>query len=359
MKICLTGGGSAGHVMPNIAISESLKKENYELIYIGSNNEMEKELIEAHSIPFFSITTGKLKRYHAMSNFKMPFNVIQGINESRKILKKESIDLVFSKGGFVSVPVVLAAHMLKIPIISHEADMTPGLANKICIPYSNKVCVSFEHTLSLIPKEKGVYTGLPIRKEILKGDINKGLSFCSFEPKEINNKFKLLIIGGSQGSLFINNLIRENIDSLCKYFDIIHSCGKGHLDIRIKNPSYKQVEFLSEELKDIYAMSDIIISRAGANMIYEIMALGKYNLLIPLSKSVSRGDQILNAKACEKANLSKVVYEEDIMQNKNVFFNAIKELYDNRNIYKKALSEWKKFDATEKIVEQINTLMKK
>lgn len=349
-KICLTGGGTAGHVMPNIALAEDLLKD-YELIYIGSKEGMEKNLVkEELAIPYFGISTGKLKRYHAMSNFIMPFEVLKGIHEAKQILKNEKVDLVFSKGGFVAVPVVVAAHQLKIPVISHEADITPGLANKINAPYSKKVCVSFEATIKHLPKEKAVYTGLPIRRNITRGDALAAKKFLQFEE---NEKPNLLVIGGSSGSVFINNLIRNNLDELTKKFNVIHICGKGNKDIRIQNDSYRQYEFLKDEMKDVYALSDIIVSRAGANILYEIVALGKLNILIPLSKRASRGDQILNASSMEDAGLSFVLLEEAIENNNDVFIKAFDFIKNHEDKYRDALNKWKKFDSVKEIVKII------
>ena len=320
-RIALTGGGTAGHITPNLALIPELKKRGFDIIYIGSNNGMEKEIIEKKGIPFFGITADKLRRYVDIKNFLMPANVIKGIREAIKVLKENKVDVIFSKGGFVSVPVVIAAARLRIPVISHEADFTMGLANKIATPFSKKVCCNFEETSKMIGK-KGVFTGCPIRKELLSGDRKKGLNFLGFK----NDKPILFVTGGSLGSKYINDLIRNNLSEILKDMNIVHSCGKGKLDKNINIEGYKQYELLTTELPDIFAASDFIISRAGANVIFEILALKKPNLLIPLSTKASRGDQILNANSFMKKNYSLVLLEEDQDANPTLFFKKLNEL---------------------------------
>lgn len=324
-KIALTGGGTAGHITPNLALVPELKKRGFEIIYIGSKNGMEKDIVRRHGIPFFAISADKLRRYFDPKNFIMPFNVIKGVIDAKKILKKEKVDIVFSKGGFVSVPVVLAAHELHIPIISHEADFTPGLANKIAAPFSKKICCNFPETAKMLGK-KGVHTGCPIRNELLSGSKEKGLDFLSFtEDKPI-----IFVTGGSLGSNYINKLIRDNLEKLTPYVNIVHSCGKAKVINKLSNKNYKQFEIITDELPDVLAASDLIISRAGANIIFELLALKKLNLLIPLSKRASRGDQILNARSFEKNNYSVVLFEEEQDANNELFYNKLCEIKDRK-----------------------------
>lgn len=339
-KIALTGGGTAGHVTPNLALIPELKKRNYDIIYIGSKDGIEKGIVERHNIPFFAISSGKIRRYFSLENLSTPFNVIKGISEAKKILKEQKVEILFSKGGYVAVPVVIAAHQLKIPVISHEADFTPGLANKLATPFSTVVCTNFIETSKMIKKNKGIYTGCPIRPSLLDGDVNTAKKFLNFD----NDKPIILIIGGSLGSNFINTMIRENLDILLKNYNIVHSTGIGKLDtnyqtkldnneIKYKYNSYKQFELIRDELSHIYKISDIIISRAGANVIFELLALKKPNLLIPLGLNASRGDQILNAKSFKYQGFSEVLYEEEYKNDKSVFINKINELYYNKNLY--------------------------
>ncbi|WP_187117380.1 undecaprenyldiphospho-muramoylpentapeptide beta-N-acetylglucosaminyltransferase [Clostridium amazonitimonense] len=327
-KIIMTGGGSAGHVTPNLALIPKLKSLGYEVKYIGSKDGIEKEIIKNSGIPYYSISSGKLRRYFDIKNFSDPFKVIKGIFEAIEIMKREKPDVVFSKGGFVSVPVVIAAHFNKIPVVAHESDMTPGLANKLSAPYCTKLCLTFPESLEQVKKEKGVLTGTPIREELFRGNSKKALEFCNLT----GDKPILLVIGGSLGSKFINDNLRAELEEILKNYDVIHICGKDNIDKKLESKKgYRQYEFLSEELPDLLKASDIVLSRAGANVIYELLALKKPNLLIPLSKKSSRGDQILNASSFERSGYSMVIQEEDI--EKGVLPKKIKELYENRKKY--------------------------
>ena len=333
-KIILTGGGTAGHVTPNIALLPSLRELGFDIRYIGTYNGMEKGLIEAQDIPYSGISSGKLRRYFDLKNFTDPFRVLKGYFEANRILKSYKPDIVFSKGGFVSVPVVAAAHRLHIPVVVHESDITPGLANKLCFPYAAKICCNFPETLNFLPKEKSVLTGSPIRAELLSGSRDNGLLLTGFS----GSKPVLLIIGGSLGSVKINNAIRSCLSEILSTFDIIHICGKGNLDDALTSTTgYKQYEYVSLELKDLFALSDIVISRAGANTICELLALKKPNILIPLSSAASRGDQVLNASSYKKQGFSYVLTEEELTDNSLIA--AIHETYKNRDSYINAMSK--------------------
>jgi len=308
-KIVLTGGGSAGHVTPNLALYEELKRD-YECFYIGSHEGIEKKLVSEHKIPYYSISTGKLRRYLSAKNFTDMFRVVRGFSDAKKALKEISPDVVFSKGGFVAVPVVLAARSLKIPVIIHESDITLGLTTKISAKFAKKVCVSFKETIELLPKEKTVFTGTPIRKFLFAGNPEKARKMCNFS----NDKPVILAMGGSLGSVKLNTYLQEALEELLKSYNIAHIVGKNNINKSLENINgYKQFEYLSEELPDLLALSDIIVSRAGANAISEFLALRKPSLLIPLSKAASRGDQILNAESFKKQGFSKVIFEEDFL----------------------------------------------
>ena len=299
-KIVLTGGGTAGHVTPNIALLPKLRELGYEIHYIGSYDGIEKKLIADFDIPYYGISTGKLRRYFDVKNFTDPFRVVKGFSEAKKILKQIKPDIVFSKGGFVSVPVVRAAASLKIPCIIHESDMTPGLANKLCIPVATKVCCNFPETLQNLPADKAVLTGSPIRGELTKGNKIAGLDLCGFSA----NQPVIMVIGGSLGAANVNKAVRDALPALLKDFQVVHLCGQGKVDnLLLNTKGYKQFEYVKAELKDLFAMADVVISRAGANAICELLALKKPNLLIPLV-SGSRGDQILNAKSFEAQGFS-------------------------------------------------------
>ncbi len=347
-KIILTGGGTAGHVTPNIALLPALKEAGYEVEYIGSYNGMEKELIEKEGIPYHGISSGKLRRYFDWKNFSDPFRVIHGYGQARSLIKKIKPAIIFSKGGFVSVPVVLAAKSLHVPAIIHESDMTPGLANRIAMRGAVKICCNFPETLKYLPEGKGVLTGSPIRQQLLHGDRQKALEFTGL-PGE---KPILLIIGGSLGSVFINNAVRGALDELLERFEIIHLCGKGNIDHSLDGKKgYVQYEYISKELPDLFAAADLVISRAGANAICELLALHKPNILIPLSRNASRGDQILNANSFKKQGFSYVIEEEQV--NEKTLSEAIHYVADHKDEYKKAMSESGQMDSIKKIVDLI------
>ena len=327
-RIILTGGGTAGHVTPNIALLPRLKELNYDIHYIGSYNGIEKELIEPFGIPYHGISSGKLRRYFSLQNFTDPFRVIKGFGEARKLIKGLKPDVIFSKGGFVSVPVVLAGKRCKVPVIIHESDMTPGLANKLAIPSAVKVCCNFPETLDALPEGKAVLTGSPIRQELLSGNKIAAMDMCHFT----SDKPVILVIGGSLGAVAVNNAVREALPELLKDFQIIHLCGKGKMDESLKDvEGYCQFEYIKNELRNLFALADIVISRAGANAICELLALHKPNLLIPLSANASRGDQILNALSFERQGFSLVLEEEQLT--KETLLAAVKNLYENRTTF--------------------------
>ena len=339
-KIVLTGGGTAGHVTPNIALLPSLKERGYEISYIGSKNGIEKQLIEAEGLPYYGISSGKLRRYFDLKNFTDPFRVIAGLFQARRLLGKLKPDVVFSKGGFVSVPVVRAAASLHIPVIIHESDMTPGLANKLAFPAASKVCCNFPETVKLLPAGKAVLSGSPIRQELLSGDADAGMRFCGFSRK----RPVLLIIGGSLGSVAVNNAVRAILPRLLETFNVVHLCGKGNLDPALEGTEgYVQYEYIREELPDLFALCDVVISRAGANAICELLALRKPSLLIPLSAAASRGDQILNAKSFSKQGFSIMLEEEKVTD--QTLYDTLMELYNNRDQYIQAMEKSQVADA--------------
>lgn len=347
-KIVLTGGGTAGHVTPNIALLPALRKAGYEVYYVGSYDGIEKRLIADFDIPYKGISTGKLRRYLDIQNLTDPFRVIKGFGEARKYLKELQPDVVFSKGGFVSVPVVRAAASLKIPCIIHESDMTPGLANKLCIPVATKVCCNFPETMEKIPAGKAVLTGSPIREELTQGNKLLGLDMCGFTV----NKPVIMVIGGSLGAANVNKAVREALPQLLEQFQVVHLCGKGKLDnLYLNTPGYKQFEYIKAELKDLFAMADLVISRAGANAICELLALKKPNILIPLPAASSRGDQLLNAASFEAQGFSIVINEDDLTT--HLLVNKVKELFENRQQFARTMAESSQTDAIPEIMSLI------
>lgn len=351
--IVLTGGGTAGHVTPNIALIPGLQERGYRVSYIGSHNGMERKMIEELGIPYYGISSGKLRRYLDLKNFSDPFRVVKGIFDARSILKKLNPDIVFSKGGFVTVPVVWAAKQRKIPVIIHESDMTPGLANRLCISSASKICCNFPETLNNLPRGKAVLTGSPIRRELSSGDPEKAKAFCGFT----DDKPVILIIGGSLGSVIINDTVREILPKLLKDFNVIHLCGKGNLDSGLKDTvGYAQYEFIRDELPDLFALADLMISRAGANAICEIASLAKPNLLIPLAADASRGDQILNAQSFEKQGYSMVLPQEELT--KASLTDAVYKLYSSRDKYIAAMKAGGHLDSVSVILDLIDATRK-
>lgn len=347
-KIILTGGGSAGHVTPNLALVPKLKELGYNIQYIGTEDGIERKIIENQKIKYHIISSGKLRRYFDIKNFTDPFKVIKGIFQAIFIIRKEKPNIVFSKGGFVSVPVVIAAHINKVPVIAHESDITPGLANRLSAPYCTKICVTFPESLKNIKGNNSILTGTPIRQELLDGSRIIGRRMCGFD----NDKPVLLIIGGSLGSKFINNTVRNSLNELLLNYNIVHICGKGNLDKSLKErKGYVQFEYINEELPHIMNSADIVISRAGANVIFELLALKKPNLLIPLSKKSSRGDQILNAASFEKSGYSMVLQEEELTP--QVLLDKVLKLYSSRNKYIRNMEASPAQDAVGKIVNLI------
>ena len=348
--IVLTGGGTAGHVTPNIALIPKLQEKGFQISYIGSYNGIEKSLIQELGIPYYGISSGKLRRYFDIKNFSDPFRVLKGYSQANKLMKQLKPDVVFSKGGFVTVPVVLAAKKRKIPAIIHESDMTPGLANKLCLSSATKICCNFPETVSTLPADKAVLTGTPIRQELLHGDKEAARNFCGFS----SDKPFLLVIGGSLGAASVNENVRKILPELLKEFQVIHLCGKGKTDSSLEHTAgYVQYEYIKEELPDLFALADIVISRAGANAICELNALAKPNLLIPLSANASRGDQILNARSFERQGYSMVLEEEEITE--SVLMDSIHKLYENRNSYIEAMKNSKQLDSINQIVSIIES----
>ena len=350
-KIVMTGGGTAGHVTPNLALVPLLKEAGYEISYIGSYTGIEKKLVEDAGITYYGISSGKLRRYHDWKNFTDPFRVIKGFSEANQLLKHIQPDVVFSKGGFVSVPVVMAAGRQHIPAIIHESDMTPGLANKLAIPFATKVCCNFPETLAYLPEGKAVHTGSPIRQELFSGNKESSLAFCGFNA----DKPVMLIMGGSIGSRFINNAVWDSLDKLLETFQIVHLVGKGNINNSvIGKQGYQQYEFISEQLNDIFAMTDIMISRSGANSISEILALKIPNILIPLSAAASRGDQILNAESYEKQGFSTVLQEEELTS--ELLLNSVNKVYENRASIIRKMEESKLLDANSVIMNLLENI---
>ncbi len=332
MKILLTGGGTAGHVTPHLALIPRLKEKGYDIHYIGRKAGIEKDLIEPTGIPYDSIPTGKLRRYFDVKNFTDVFFILSGFIKALYLIEKINPTVVFSKGGFVSCPVVWAAWLLRIPVVTHESDITPGLANRLSIPFSKKICYSFPETAAHLSESKAVYTGIPIRESLSGGDAEHGRKICGFT----DSKPVIMIVGGSQGAEEINDAVRDALPELLKTYHLCHICGKGGVKENLKEkPGYAQFEYVDAEMPHLFALSDIIISRAGATTLFEFLELKKPSLLIPLSMKASRGDQILNARSFEKQGFSMVLPSKDL--NADTLLTSVKRLYDKKATLIKAM----------------------
>ncbi len=353
-RILFTGGGSAGHVIVNLALIPIFQKEGWEIDYIGSKNGIERKLIEQlGGITYYPISTGKLRRYMSKENFKDPFKVMKGTMQAWRIIGKRKPSIIFSKGGFVSVPVIMAAKMRGVPAVIHESDFTPGLANKLAIPFSSKVLATFPETMTYLPEKKAEYVGAVIRDELFQGDKKKGLEMCGFSKA----KPVLLIMGGSGGSERINNTVRASLDKLLPSFQIAHICGQGKTDTSINRDGYTQFEYVNETLKDLFAATDFVLSRAGSNAIFEFLALRKPMLLIPLSKEASRGDQIINAKSFVEKRYARVMEEEALTEDSLV--HELSQLKEHAPIIIDNMKNYQSEKARDRVIEIIKNSGKK
>ncbi|UVI30770.1 undecaprenyldiphospho-muramoylpentapeptide beta-N-acetylglucosaminyltransferase [Paenibacillus spongiae] len=327
-KILFTGGGSAGHVTVNLALIPRFLKEGWAVSYIGSHDGIEKQLIaKLPDVRYSGISTGKLRRYMDWQNVKDPFKVIGGAMQAYRIIRKLKPDVVFSKGGFVSVPVVFGAWLNRVPVVIHESDLTPGLANRIAIPFAAAVCTTFPETEKHLRSAKTRFVGAVVRDGLDAGSANRGRVFCRLD----GSKPVLLIMGGSLGARKINETVRLALSRLTAEFQVVHLCGKGQLDPELDLPGYRQFTYIGDELPDILAMTDVVVSRAGSNSIFEFLALRKPMLLIPLTKEQSRGDQILNARSFEASGYCEVLEEENLTA--DTLASGVSRLYRDREAY--------------------------
>jgi UDP-N-acetylglucosamine--N-acetylmuramyl-(pentapeptide) pyrophosphoryl-undecaprenol N-acetylglucosamine transferase len=331
LTILFTGGGSSGHVTPNLAVIKQLRTlPNIKIIYVGSSQGIEKKLIKQLNIPYYTVTTGKLRRYFSIKNFFTPIQVMIGIVQSILLCRKVKPNVVFSKGGFVAFPVVLGAWCNRIPVIAHESDITPGLANRLSFPFIHTICLTFLESLDFFSnKVKCIVTGMPIRADLLHGDRKRGLQWCRFNE----DKPVLLVFGGGLGSAMLNRSIHRLLPRILPYFQVVHVCGNNKIETQDQSyTDYRQFEYIHDELADVFAMSDLVISRAGATAIFELLALNKPHILLPLSQRVSRGDQLDNATYFAQQG-SMVLYPDDFSDERLLAFilQAFKQLEKSKS----------------------------
>jgi len=350
--ILLTGGGTGGHVIPHLSLLPFIKKDFDKIYYIGTPDGIEKDIIlnSKEDISYYSIPAVKLKRDNFFKNLALPFKLLTSIQKAKKTLKKLKPDVIFSKGGYVSVPVCIAGKMLKIPVVSHESDLTMGLANKIIYRFCNVFCTSFEKTAQ--GKDKAVFTGSPVRKQLFNGNKTIGYNLTKVNP----NKPTILVMGGSTGAKALNEKLYESLETILKEYNVIHIVGKGKGDKTKIFKDYCQLEYC-HNIEDIFAITDIVVSRAGSNAIYEFLSLKKPMILIPLPKGASRGDQIDNAKYFLDKGFCEVILQEDLT--KNNLLNAIKKLKQNKNYYLVNMQKTQSLNGAENIYKQILGCLKK
>lgn len=345
-RIVLTGGGTAGHVTPHLALIPQLRDRGWDIYYLGTRDGIERQLVEG-KVPYFPISAGKLRRYFDLQNLSDPLRVLKGIGDAYGHLRRLKPHVVFSKGGFVAVPVTVAAWLLGIPVILHESDLTPGLANRLCVPFAQRLCLNFPESVRYLKgraAEKAVVTGTPIRSELFQGSRQEGLGLCGFSP----TLTVLLVMGGSLGSALLNKVIRDHLGQLVQRYQIIHICGKGNVAPELKGPRYFQLEYAKEELPHLLAAADLVLSRAGANSIVELVSLAKPNILVPLSRQASRGDQILNAASFANQGYSLVIQEEELTG--EVLLERLAELQIKRERFVAAMAASPIKDGTAKIL---------
>lgn len=353
-RILFTGGGTAGHVIVNLALIPHFQKEGWIVDYIGSKQGIERDLIkEIPDVTYYPISTGKLRRYMSLENFKDPFKVLKGTLDAWNVIRKTKPNIIFSKGGFVSVPVVVAARLRGVPTIIHESDFTPGLANKIATPFAKRVLTTFPETMKYLPEKKATHVGAVIREELFQGDKSRGYKVTNLTP----GKPVILIMGGSIGSQKINEAVRTNLDVLLQTYQLVHICGRDNVDSTINRKGYVQFEYVNDELKDIFAITDFVISRAGANAIFEFLALDLPMLLIPLSLAASRGDQIDNAKSFKESGLAHVLEEEELSQVR--LLKEVEKLEKAAPILKEKMKKYSSEESRETVIQIINKMVKK
>ncbi|MBQ4090460.1 MAG: undecaprenyldiphospho-muramoylpentapeptide beta-N-acetylglucosaminyltransferase [Clostridia bacterium] len=353
-RIILTGGGTAGHVTPNLALIPRLLKDGWDVHYVGEANSVEERLTASiEGVTYHAVSCGKLRRYFDLKNFSDPFRVIKGIAQATSLIRKLKPDVVFSKGGFVSVPVVYGAKLNGVPIVCHESDMTPGLANKLTAPFANVMCCTFPEAAKLAGA-KGLYTGTPIRPEILKGNRANGLKRFGFK----DGIPVIMITGGSSGAVAINEAVRGALPKLTQCFQVLHLCGPGNFNASLEGTkNYTQCEYLDEEMADAYACADILLSRAGSNTLCEIAALRKPALLVPYPKGASRGDQIINAQSFVDRGLAHQLLQENMTP--ETLYEHIIKLYASRGELYEAMRTEPAGNGVENVLKEIYKAAKK
>ena len=345
--VFLTGGGTAGHVTPNLALVPLLSQKGYRIGYIGRKNSIEEQLAKGAALPFYPIHAGRLHRDFNLENWVSPLQSLWGTAQAARLIRREQPAVILCKGGFVSVPVALAGHMQGVPVILHESDMTPGLANRLCLPAADVVCTGFEETLGYLPHKKAIYTGTPVRGELLGGSAEEGRRITGLQGR----RPVVLIMGGSSGAGAINAVVGPGAAYLTERYQIVHLCGRKQVQGCEPRRGYFPMAYAGKELPHLYALADIVVSRAGANALAEILLLKKPNILIPLPKAVSRGDQILNATSFAGKGYSYVLPQEELTVKR--LRQALDQVYAEREGYRRAMINSKGSEAAKAVLRVI------
>ena len=351
IRAVVTGGGSAGHVVPTLPIIEALLARNWNISYIGSDSGLEEQLVAALDVRYFGVRPGKLRRYWSFDNlvdaFRVPLCVLQVFG----ILGRIRPDVVFSKGGFVAFPVVVAAWLRRIPVVAHESDLSPGLANRLTLPFIASLCVNFDATR--VNARRVVHTGTPVRESLVRGDRERGLIATGFSGE----RPILAVVGGSLGAERLNLTVREALSALTRAFDVLHVCGAGKVDPScLGTAGYEQRDFVGDEWGDILAAADLVVSRSGANSLCELLTLRKPNLLVPLPALASRGDQIENAAYAETRGFSMVVAEADLTP--DVLVDRVTALHRNSPSWRERLQAFQAPDSAGLIIAELEAALK-
>ncbi len=351
IRAVVTGGGSAGHVVPTLPIIEALQARNWNITYIGSDSGLEERLVAPLGVGYFGVRPGKLRRYWSFDNLVDAFRVPLSILQVFGILGRIEPDVVFSKGGFVAFPVVAAAWLRRIPVVAHESDLSPGLANRLTLPFIASLCVNFDATR--VNARRVIHTGTPVRESLVRGDRERGLTATGFSGE----RPILAVVGGSLGAERLNLIVREALSALTQAFDVLHVCGAGKVDPSyLGTAGYEQRDFVGKEWGDILAAADLVVSRSGANSLHELLILRKPNLLVPLPASASRGDQIENAAYAETAGFSMVVAEADLTP--DVLVDRVTALHRDSLSWRERLDAFQALDSTRLIVAELETALK-
>ncbi len=349
-KIMFTGGGSGGHVTLNLNLIPLFQKNGWQIVYVGSETGIEKELIaKIEGVKYYAIKTGKLRRYFSWQNLKDMFKIPVGVCQAAAIIHKEKPDIIFSKGGFVSFPVVVGGFLNHRKIFMHESDLTPGLANKMSLPFVSKFFTTFIDTVKYVrTPQKVCYIGPVLSDRLKNGDKNKALQMCNFNTE----KPIVMFVGGSLGAQSLNKAVLQNIDALLQKFQIIHICGKGQ-KTDLERQGYAQFEFVDKEFKDLLAATDIVVTRSGSNAIFEFWSLNIPMLLVPLPSNASRGEQTSNAKNFRSKGFAEILLDKDLAQN-GLLLAQIDKMYQNLDTYRNNIKNSDlKFTSNEELYKEI------